>query len=252
MSEQAHDQSMRIERRPSLAQVAAEKLRAAIIAGELRKGQHLREAEMAGSLGISRGPLREAFKLLAADGFLEFRQERGVFVSRYTDDEIQEMIITRAILEGAAARLFVLRAGAEHQRRLRELLEAMELASVSSVDAGGTRVWRELDWSFHETMLIGAGNEFLQRSWAAIGQLLRVYMMQMNPLYERERKRVLETHRRMLEVLLGKDPARAENLFRQTILTTGFQVLDRAVPEGLVDLGGADGSRSAAPESPPR
>lgn len=228
--------TMRIERRPSLSQVAAERLRAAIVAGDLKKGQHLRETELAGELGISRGPLREAFKLLAADGLLDIRHERGVFVSRYTDDEIQEMIITRAILEGAAARLFVLRADTAHRQRLQGLLEAMELASASSNIDGSTREWRELDWQFHEAMLIGAGNEFLQRSWAAIGQLLRIYMMQINPLYEHERKRVLATHVHMLDALLGDDPARAESLFRQTILTTGFFVLRRDVPEGLVDL----------------
>ncbi|MCL4189053.1 MAG: GntR family transcriptional regulator [Rhodobacteraceae bacterium] len=223
---------LRLERRPSLARAAADRLRRAILDGEFRQSQHLVEAEMARRMGISRGPLREAFKLLAAEGLVEIREDRGVFVPSPSDDEVEQMIVARAMLEGTAARLFVLRAGHEHRARLAELIVAMEAEAVA---VAGSRAWREIDWRFHETVLEGAGNAFLRKSWTAIGALLRLYMMQMNPLYDRQRDRVIETHRRLAAALLGSDPAAAEALFRQTILTTGYFVLGRMVPEGLTE-----------------
>jgi len=235
MTAQTASAPLRLERRPSLARAAADRLRRAILDGELRQGQHLVETETAADLGISRGPLREAFKLLAAEGLLDIRQDRGVFVASHSDDEIAQMIVARAMLEGTAARLFVLHAGAEPRERLAGLIAAMETAAAAATAPAGSRAWREIDWQFHETVLEGAGNAFLRKSWAEIGTLLRLYMMQMNPLYDRQRARVLETHRSLAAAVLGNDPAVAERLFRETILTTGYFVLGRLVPEGLTD-----------------
>ena len=222
---------LRLERRPSLTRAAANRLRKAIVEGELHQGQHLVETDMAEKLGISRGPLREAFKLLAAEGLLEIRQERGVFVPRHSDVEVEQMIIARAMIEGTAARLFVLRADPQMRTRLAELLAAMEVEAES----GDTSAWREVDWKFHETVLVGSGNPFLRRAWATIGTLLRVYMMQMNRLYDEQRAQAMENHRRLAKALLGDDPAEAEALFRRIILTTGYVVLGRNAPAGLVD-----------------
>jgi DNA-binding GntR family transcriptional regulator len=222
---------LRIERRQSLTGAAAERLRKAILEGELQQGQHLVEIETAEKLGISRGPLREAFKLLAAEGLLEIRQERGVFVPKHSDEEVEQMIIARAMIEGTAARLFVLRADEQTRARLSDLLAAMEIEA----ERADTSAWREIDWKFHETVLVGSGNPFLRRAWATIGTLLRVYMMQMNPLYDQQRAQAMENHRRLVKVLLADDPAQAEVQFRQTILRTGYFVLGRLPPAGLVD-----------------
>ncbi|OAN81966.1 hypothetical protein A8B78_00250 [Jannaschia sp. EhC01] len=225
--------ALRLDRPTSLVDATVERLRQAILDGDLSRGQHLVEAAMARDLGISRGPLREAFKLLAADGLLEIHHDRGVFVSEHSDAEVEQMIIARAMLEGAAARLFVLNAPAEMRDRMTALIAAME----QEVERADTRAWRELDWTFHEALLEGSGNPFLRRSWAVIGGLLRVYMLQMNPLYEHKREEVIGNHRRMCAALLGSDPAAAEAEFRATILTSGYSVLGRPIPEGLTDGG---------------
>lgn len=226
---------LKLDRPTSLVEAAAQRLRLAIIDGDLSQGQHLVEAAMARDLGISRGPLREAFKLLAADGLLEIHRDRGVFVSQHSDAEVEQMIIARAMLEGAAARLFVLNAPPAMHDRLKALIAAME----EEVDRVDTRSWRELDWTFHGAVLEGSGNPFLRRSWSVIGSLLRVYMLQMNPLYEHQREEVIGNHRRMCAALLGNDPAAAEAEFRDTILTSGYSVLGRRIPEGLIQRGGA-------------
>ena len=223
----------RLDRPTSLVDAAVDRLRQAILEGDLSQGEHLVEATMARDLGISRGPLREAFKLLAADGLLEIHRDRGVFVSEHSDAEVEQMIIARAMLEGAAARLFVLNASPEMRDRMTALIAAME----QEVERADTRAWRELDWTFHGAVLEGSGNQFLRRSWAVIGGLLRVYMLQMNPLYEHRREEVIGNHRRMCGALLGNDPAAAEAEFRSTILTSGYSVLGRVMPEGLIEGG---------------
>ena len=225
---------LKLDRPTSLVQATVDRLRKAILEGDLQGGQHLVEASMAQDLGISRGPLREAFRLLAAEGLLEIRHDRGVFVLQHSDTDVEQMIISRAILESAAARLFVLRGDTKMRERLSDLMMAME-QEVGSVD---TSAWRELDWAFHETLLIGSGNVFLHRAWAVIGRLLRVYMLT-NTRYEDQRDDVINNHRRMCAVLLGDNPAVAEAEFRATILTTGYSVLDRPIPEGLIEEGGA-------------
>jgi DNA-binding GntR family transcriptional regulator len=222
---------LRLSRRPSLARAAADRLREAILAGTLTRGQHLVEIDTARELGISRGPLREAFKMLATEGLLEMREDRGVFVPEYAPEEIEQMVIARAMMEGMAARLFVLRAGAQDRARIESLIGRMAEASIE----GSSRQWRELDWMFHETVMTGSQNRFIMRAWTNLGTLLRVYMMQLNPLYDLERPRVLETHRAMAASVLGNDPEAAERLFRRTILRSGFFVIGKPVPAELVD-----------------
>ncbi len=222
---------LRLSRRPSLARAAADRLREAILEGALVRGQHLVEIETARDLGISRGPLREAFKMLSAEGLLEIREDRGVFVPDYAPEEIEQMIVARATMEGMAARLFVLRAGPKDRARVDMLIGEMARTSV----AGSSREWRELDWMFHETVMTGSRNRFIMRAWSNLGTLLRVYMMQLNPLYDLERPRVLETHRALAASVLGGDPDAAEGLFRWTILRSGFFVLGKSVPADLAD-----------------
>lgn len=220
---------LRLSRRPSLAKAAADRLREAVLDGSLVRGQHLLEIETARELGISRGPLREAFKMLAAEGLLEIREDRGVFVPDHAPEEIEQMIVARAMMEGMAARLFVLRAGPKDRARLEMLIG--EMAKTSADD--NSREWRKLDWMFHETVMTGSRNPFILRAWTNLGTLLRVYMMQLNPLYDLERPRVLETHRALAASVLGGDPDAAERLFRWTILRSGFFVLGKSVPADL-------------------
>lgn len=221
--------SLKLPRRRSLAQAAADRLREAILAGAIVRGQHLVEIETARDLGISRGPLREAYKMLAAEGLVEIREDRGVFVPDYKPEDIEEMIVARAMMEGMAARLFVLRAGPEDRARVEALVE--EMGRVAG--RGDSREWRELDWRFHEAVMKGSRNRFILRGWSNLGTLLRVYMMRINTLYDVEPPRVLETHRRLAAAVLGQDAEAAERLFRETIIRSGFVVLGKRAPSEL-------------------
>src|SRR5204863_6084061 len=93
-----------IEAPRSLAGDAADRIREEILAGGFRPGDHLVEAKIADQLSISRGPVREAFKLLRSEGLLKEEPRRGTFVVSMSAGDVRDIYGLRAALEGRAAR----------------------------------------------------------------------------------------------------------------------------------------------------
>ena len=86
-----------------LAADAADLLRDHILAGGLVRGTHLVEAKLAGQLNVSRGTVREAFRVLAAEGLIVEGVRRGAFVVSLSDADVREIYDVRAAVEGRAA-----------------------------------------------------------------------------------------------------------------------------------------------------
>lgn len=82
-----------------------DRLRSGVVAGRYAPGQRLIEGDLTRDLGVSRGPLREAFRRLSAEGLLEIVPNRGALVRRLTLVEMKELFQIRVELEGLAARL---------------------------------------------------------------------------------------------------------------------------------------------------
>ena len=90
--------------RATLPQAAAERLRALIVEGTLAPGTRLNERELSERLGLSRTPLREAFRLLAAEGLLDQLPNRGVQVAALSRDDVRQAFEVMAALEGGRTR----------------------------------------------------------------------------------------------------------------------------------------------------
>ena len=84
---------------------AADQIREEILAGRLGQGERLVEVRIADALNISRGPVREAFKLLRAEGLLNEEQNRGTYVVQLSSDDVREIYDLRAAIESRAAKL---------------------------------------------------------------------------------------------------------------------------------------------------
>jgi GntR family transcriptional regulator of gluconate operon len=138
----------------SLAEDAADRIREQILAGGFAQGEHLVEARIAEQLDISRGPVREAFKLLRAEGLLNEEPRRGTFVVSLAADDVREIYGLRAALEGRAARLLTRRRDPAAIARLRSLADEID-AAVASGD--GVAVSRA-DLAFHEGLCELCGN----------------------------------------------------------------------------------------------
>jgi DNA-binding GntR family transcriptional regulator len=147
-----------------------DRLREAIVTGSLQPNERLVESDLAGRLGVSRTLIRAALVRLEHEGLVEHERHRGARVRLVSEHEAVEILETRAVLEGLAARLAAERANAEDVDDLKgvladmqELREADDLLAVSDLNAQLHR--RLLEISAHETAtrLIGALNSQMVR-----------------------------------------------------------------------------------------
>lgn len=192
-----------------LAADAADILRDEILAGGLVRGTHLVEAKIAAQLNVSRGTVREAFRVLTVEGLIVEGTRRGAFVVSLTAADVREIYDVRAAIEGRAAQLIV-RAG--HPRVLDEL-EAIVAAIEAAARAGDVAAVRGRDLDFHEAVCLLSGNrrlhEVFLRHVPAVQTLIR---------YDDRLHFSLETtaaqHRPLLDALRGGDPEAAGRAFQ--------------------------------------
>ena len=138
----------------SLTEEAADRIREEILAGGFRQGEHLVEAKIAQQLNISRGPVREAFKLLRAEGLLNEEPRRGTFVVSLTEADVREIYGLRAAIEGRAAGLLARSRDPEALRRLRGLADDIDRAVADGDPLAVSRA----DLAFHEGLCELCGN----------------------------------------------------------------------------------------------
>ena len=112
----------------SLTKLLVEKLKEAIVEGKLAPGEPLAEAQLAASLKVGPAALREALRKLESQGFVTFRPDNEVVVSKPSREEIEDHYAIAGALEGLAARLAVERAQPGEVERLRELHQALKEA----------------------------------------------------------------------------------------------------------------------------
>ena len=114
---------------PTLSERSAELIRERILAGDFASGDRLVEAKIAEQLGISRGPLREALKQLAAEGLVREEPRRGTFVATPTADDVRDIYDLRAAIEGRATRLVIANGDPAALEALRRAVDGIGRAS---------------------------------------------------------------------------------------------------------------------------
>lgn len=141
----------------SLTTVVQQEIERAILVGEYEPGSKLIEATLAEKMGVSRGPVREAFRMLEEAGLVRNEKNRGVFVRDIPIDEAVEIFELRAAMEELVGRRLAKNISPEQVRELRNLVEVME-QSVKSQDARGYHM-QNLD--FHDQLVVMVGNRKL-------------------------------------------------------------------------------------------
>src|SRR5262245_45479458 len=109
--------------RTSLTREVTERLRHAILAGELAAGQPLAEATMAGRLNVSRVPVREALVALEREGLVVFNEHGRASVREFTDDDFAEIVSLRTMLQVMSAKLAAVKHTTEDLERLEMILK---------------------------------------------------------------------------------------------------------------------------------
>jgi len=136
---------------PGLVQRELERM---ILAGDLPAGSQLREADVASMLGVSRGPVREAFRALEESGLVRLEKNRGVFVRQIGIEEADQIFELRAVLDEFAGRRAAQNATPAQAAELRALVDRMEQA-VARRDVDG---YHDANLAFHDRIVELAGN----------------------------------------------------------------------------------------------
>lgn len=142
-----------------------------ILSGDLAPGSKLIEADIASALGVSRGPVREAFRALGQAGLVRTEKNRGVFVRQVSLEEANEIYDVRAALEGLVGRLAARRIRPEQEERIRAVVKKMH-ALARSQDAAA---YYPLNVEFHELLLQAAGNLALATNYRRVVNELDLY-----------------------------------------------------------------------------
>jgi DNA-binding GntR family transcriptional regulator len=132
-------------------------IRNQIMEGVLRPGQRLVERALCEQLDVSRNTLREAYRQLEAEGFVEIRPHKGPTVRRITDKEARSLYELRQALEGLAIRLFTQRATGTQLAELERAFEALQVAHAS----GDVSEMLHRKHSFYDVLYRGADNDVL-------------------------------------------------------------------------------------------
>jgi DNA-binding GntR family transcriptional regulator len=195
-----------VERPVPLRQSVYEALVELVVEGRLRPGQHLVETELARQLGVSRQPVREALHRLEAEGWVDLRPNQGAFVHVPTDEEVDQLLDVRELLEVETARLAAATGG--HMARLRLICHEGEAA----VEAGDTGRFVAVNTEFHAELARMAGNAVLAELAGIVGRRVRWYYRQVAPVRGHES---CAEHRDMVEAIEAGDAERAAAIARK-------------------------------------
>lgn len=200
-------------------EIVADALRTAIIRGAFKPGEKLDQSDLAERLGVSRSPIREALRTLAAEELVTIVPHRGAVVTERTLAELEELLFIRMMLEGAAARRAAPLMTDEHLR----LIEAILLRGEQSDDV---------------EEVLGLNNEFHNLIYEAYGQPILIATIQQlrnkiapyNRIYldlDGRKQAAWQDHRIIYEACVSRDGHAAE---RETIchLEQVFEGIKRA------------------------
>ncbi|MEO5695050.1 MAG: phosphonate utilization associated transcriptional regulator [Usitatibacter sp.] len=207
----------------SLSTLVQKELERMIVNGELPAGEKLIEGTLAERLGVSRGPVREAFRGLLEAGLVRFEKNRGVYVRHVSVDEAEEIYEVRAALDEFAGRRLAQMGSPDAVRQLRALVERMEkAASRANVDA-----YASANLEFHDRLIALTGN----------AKLLATYRRLVNELNLRRRSSLeiggtmavsIREHREIVEKIAAGQVAAAGRALNEHAMESRQRMRQRA------------------------
>ena len=197
--------------RTPLYEEVAELLRQRIFRRELEPGSWIDEVKLAQEYGISRTPLREALKVLAAEGLVTIKMRRGAYVTEVSERDLAEVYHLLALLESDAAAVVAERAAEAELRELQQLQLELE-AAVKDRER-----FFEVNERFHMRLLELANNRWRNQMVADLRKVMKLNR-QHSLLKSGRIEESLEEHRAVMEAILQRRPEaareRMQNHFR--------------------------------------
>ncbi len=221
--------------RKSLGEDVAERLRDAILHGELSPGQRLREEELSARIQVSRGPVRDAFILLEHEGLVQSSRNRGVSVVELTRNDLQEIYTLRSVLEPLAISLAIERGDASDLAEMDASLAEMTSAFSQRITE---RDAARLDVQFHDTIYQAAHHQRLSNAWEQIRLPTYWFMLSRNVASSDWREGTVQGHAEILKVIKSGDQKAAVEVTKEHI-SFAYERILQSYQDSLADSAGA-------------
>lgn len=201
-----------IQTTEGLSRQIADQLRELIYAGEFKAGDRLNEAALAVRMGTSRGPIREAIRILTGTGLVTPVVNRGVFVRKVSIQEMLEIYELRALVFGFAAERACDHCTDEHRRTFEQLLDGMDGAA----QAGDSGRYYELNVRFHALVLDLSNHQRARLLYESYVKELHLYRRQNFNAPGNMRRSNVE-HRKIYDAISKGNAAKAKQFAEEHI-----------------------------------
>jgi DNA-binding GntR family transcriptional regulator len=211
-----------------------QQLRQAILTGQLKPGQRIVEREIAEAMQTSRGPVRDALKLLENERLVVRYPHKGTFVAWLSLRDAEEIYSLREAIELLAVDYVIRNATSEQIDELDKLVEAMALQA----ERGYTQFEAtDIDLDFHHTMCRISGHKRLLKAWETLNPQIRMLVLQHRTLLPDDfRQTGVAWHRQIVQALRQRNIEQAQQLMRRHIAAS-FESAVRSFPKDTAEAG---------------
>lgn len=201
---------------PSAKEKVAAELRKAILSRQMQEGEVLSLDSVATQLNVSAMPVREAFQILARDGLIQLRKNKGAVVLGITETYIKEHYQLRAILESSAAAL-----AADPEADISEIESVYEEATEALLE-GNLRQYTDLNHAFHSEIWTAAGNQKMKNMISELWNGLSMGSMVSEEDYA---KVSIKEHGNILKAIQKRDKEAAQKTMYDHIMRSRDDML---------------------------
>jgi len=202
--------SIALLRTQSLTGLVQEALEQRIVAGDLKPGDPLREGAIASAMGISRGPVREAFRMLEARGLVDFAKNCGVQVRRLDGEQAAQIYQVRIPLEGLIGELAAQRPAEESAPVLAPIMEQMR----HLVERQDVAAYAGLNLEFHDALARLTGNDALHDTYRRLVIQLKLFRTHTFKHAPETIRASLTEHTAICQAVLRQEPSVASQLLK--------------------------------------
>ena len=214
-----------------LSDYVAERLRQAILVGQFEPNQRLVEQDIAESVKTSRGPIRDALKILENEGLVTRQTHRGAFVAELNPDDMHEIFSLRKALESLAIQYLIEKATEEQIDELEKIVQSMEVMSLKDY---GQAEATDLDMDFHHTLCKISGHKRVLTAWEALSGQIRIVLWKHRLVHPTDlRDRSVPWHAGIVEALRERNKEKAVDLLN-VHLAASMEWVDQLVKQKKV------------------
>jgi len=222
------DRFAAVRRPASLPEQIAEQVSQRILAGELQAGDRIQEQELSEGFGVSRGPIREALRILEKDGVIRILPNRGAHVTALSLKEVREIFEIREVLHGVVGRQ-----SCENIERevLNEFGACVAEAERLAAKAGSLNDYMKISQRLGQLLLQGSNNDWLRELLASLARQTMRYRQLGLSSAERRRESSLNW-RKLYQAFKRKDPVTADTVARRLVHDSMVEAVKCLIRDG--------------------